>query len=162
MQTSIKRAIAGLGISTAVIAGMVATPAHAVSDHNEYYYGGGRYLQANAWMSNFGGTKFNWTTSSKYLGSGRGPTRTSYIKNSVKIWVNGIGVSLGNASGATTSDKDFGKSWTNYNAWISDLAGSNSVSNIFYLNINENSEAVASVPYFGTPRSTAITITKWA
>jgi hypothetical protein len=161
MKRTVRQLLAG-GAAAAVLAGgLAAVPAHAVSDHNEYYYGGGRYLQANAWMQNSSGTKFGWTTSAKYLGSGRGPSTASYIKNTAKIWVNGIGVSLGNASGATTSDKDYGTSWTNYNTWISDRAGSNSVSNLFYLNINETSGAVANVPYFGSPRSSAITITKW-
>lgn len=160
MRTQFKALLAGVAL-VATIGGMGATPAQAVSDHNEYRYPGGRYLQANAWMSNQGGTKFNWTTSSKYLGSGSGPAKASYIKNTTKLWVTGIGVNLGNFSGGTNSDKDFGKSWTNYNTWIADLAGSNSVSNIFYLNISASSEAVAGIPYFGTPRSTAITVTKW-
>lgn len=159
----VKRLIAAVTVALVTVLGglVVSAPAHAVSGHNEYYYGGGRYLQANVWMQSQSGTKFNWTSSSKYLGSGSGPASTSYIKNTVKIWVNGVGVSLGNFSGATNSDKDFGMSWTNYNTWISDLAGSNSVSHIFYLSIQATSTAVASVPYFGTPRSAAITITKW-
>ncbi len=168
-KTSQKKKLAGLTAATLVALGVGmgtgASSAVAVSDHNEYYYGGGRYLQANAWMG--AGQKFGWSTSSKYLGSGSGPSSADSITNTVKIWVNGIGVSLGNASGSTTSDKDFGASWTNYKRagvrnWISDLSGTNSVSNNFYLNINETSSAKASIPYFGTPRFTSITITKWA
>ncbi|AEE44242.1 hypothetical protein [Cellulomonas fimi] len=153
--SAVTAAVLAVGLAAAAI------PAQAVSATNSYSYPGGRYLQANVWLENQSGRNFNWTSSSKYLGSGSGPSTASSITNEVKIWVNGVGVSLGNASGATTSDKDFGLKWTNTNTWISDLAGSNSVTNLLYLNINGSSFAIASIPYFGTPKSTTATVTKW-
>jgi hypothetical protein len=153
-----------IGMAAAVAAigatALTAAPAQAASAHTEYHYSGGRYLQANVWLG--AGQSFSWTTSTKYLGSGSGPSTASKITNKVLISVTGLGVSLGNASGGTSSDKDFGATWTNTNARIADLAGSNRVSNNFYLYITGNSSGSATIPYFGSSRSVAVSAQKWA
>lgn len=150
-----------MGTAVAVGATLVTgAPAQAASAHAEYHYSGGRYLQANVWLG--AGQTFSWTTSTKYLGSGSGPSTASRITNKVLISVTGLGVSLGNASGGTSSDKDFGAAWTNTNARIADLAGTNRVSNNFYLYITGNSSGSATIPYFGSSRSVAASAQKWA
>lgn len=134
------------------------TPAQAVSKSVNYWYTGTRYLQANVWLGT--GQTFGYTTSTKYLGSG-GPGSASSITNTAWISVTGVGVSLGNASGGTSSDKDFSTTWTNYNTWISDRAGTNSVSNNFYLYITGSSNGSANVPYYGSPRTVSASVQKW-
>ena len=86
-----------IGMAAAVAAigatALTAAPAQAASAHAEYHYSGGRYLQANVWLG--AGQSFSWTTSTKYLGSGSGPSTASKITNKVVISVTGIAVSLG-------------------------------------------------------------------
>jgi hypothetical protein len=152
-------ALAVVAVASASLVGD-AQASPAVSSHSEYYYGGGRYLQANVWLGT--GQSFGYATSTKYLGAGRGPSTASSIRNTATITVTGLGVSLGNASGGTSSDKDFSTTWTNYNTWISDRAGTNRVSNNFYLYITGTSVGSASIPYFGSPRTVAASVQKWA
>lgn len=131
----------------------------AVSKSANYYYSGGKHtLQANVWLGT--GQTFGYQTSTKYLGTAY-PSLARSIKNTATISVTGIGVSLGNASGGTSSDKDFSTSWTNYNAWISDRAGTNSVSNNFYLYITGGSQGYADVPYYGSPRTVSASVQKY-
>lgn len=137
----------------------VAVPAQSVSKSVNYYYPkSNRYLQANVWLGS--GQTFGYQTSTKYLGSGT-PSTASSITNTASISVTGVGVSLGNASGGTSSDKDFSTTWTNYNTWISDRAGTNSVSNVLYLYITGTSSGSASVPYFGSPRTVSASVQKY-
>jgi hypothetical protein len=152
-------ALAVLALTAALLAGG-ATAANAWSASTNYNYPGGRYLQANVWLSN--GNPFNWQTSTKYLGSGSGPSTASSIKNVASIGVTGIGVSLGNFSGGTSSDQDFSASWTNSNTWIADLAGANSTSNLLYLYVTGGSSGNATIPYFGSPRSVSASVQKFA
>lgn len=158
---SVKILTSILAVGASVAAGIVvAQPANAVSASSNYYYAGGRYLQANVWLG--GGNPFGYATSTKYLGSGSGPSYASSITNTAYIGVTGLGVSLGNASGATSSDQDFASTWTNYNTWISDRAGTNSTSNIFYLYVTGTSSGSANIPYFGSPRTVSASVQKWA
>lgn len=136
-----------------------AGAANAWSASTSYKYPGGRYLQANVWLGT--GNPFNWKTSTKYLGCCTGPSKASSIKNTASISVTGIAVSLGNYSGGTTSDQDFSATWTNYNTWISDLAGANSASNNAYLYITGRSGGSATIAYFGSPRSAAASLQKY-
>jgi hypothetical protein len=160
------RVISGLlaaGVTVAMGVGL-AGPAQAASDSGYYYYSAGRYLQANVWLG--AGQSFGYQTSSQYKGTGAGPSVAASITNTAGIQVNGVGVSLGNSvggvNGSTNNDKDFSTTWTNYNTWISDRAGTNKVSNNFYLNIVGYSDAKATIPYFGSPRTAATNVTKWA
>jgi hypothetical protein len=148
-------AVAALGL---VLVGSAGS--QAASKSVNYNYPGGRYLQANVWLG--AGQTFGYQTSTKYLGSGSGPSKASSIKNTANISVTGVGVSLGNASGGTSSDKDFSTSWTNTNAWISDRAGTNSVSNNLYLYITGGSVGSATISYFGSPRTVSASVQKWA
>jgi hypothetical protein len=85
-------ALAAVALAAGLVAGS-ATTANAWSASTPYHYPGGRYLQANVWLGN--GNPFNWQTSTKYLGSGSGPSTASTIKNVAYIGVTGLGVSLG-------------------------------------------------------------------
>ena len=150
-------AFAVIAAAAALVVGS-ATAANAWNASTNYNYPGGRYLQANVWLAT--GNPFNWTTSTKYLGSGSGPSSASTIKNVATIGVTGLGVNLGNFSGGTSSDQDFSATWTNSNTWISDLAGANSTSNDLYLFITGTSSGNASIPYFGSPRSVSASVQK--
>jgi hypothetical protein len=157
---SIKILSSILTVSAALAGGILfAQPANAYSASSNYYYAGGRYLQANVWLC--GNNPFGYTTSTKYLGAGSGPSYASSITNTAYIGVTGIGVSLGNASGGTSSDQDFSTTWTNYNSWISDRAGTNSTSNVFYLYVTGTSSGSANIPYFGSPRTVSASVQKW-
>ncbi len=158
IKLGIKAAVA-LGAVPVLLAASTAS-SQAVSKSVPYYYAGGKHtLQANVWLG--AGQTFGYQTSTKYLGSAY-PSLAKSIKNTANISVTGIGVSLGNASGGTSSDKDFSTSWTNYNAWISDRAGTNSVSNNFYLYISGGSVGSADVPYYGSPRTVSASVQKYA
>lgn len=163
-----KLASAALGVASIALVAS-STPASAASDDAKFNYkdvaghsGSKKFLQANVWLG--AGQSFSWKTSSKYGGTTLAgePSKAKSIYNKVNISVTGVGVSLGNASGGTSSDKDFAASWTNNNAVIADLAGTNKVSNNFYLYITGKSTAKATIPYFGTPRSAAVSVQKWA
>lgn len=157
--TNIKRVIATVLATAVMMIGVGGTAANAVSKSANYYYPGGRYLQANVWLG--AGNPFGYQTSTKYLGSGSGPSTASSITNTAWISVTGVGVSLGNASGGTTSDKDFSTTWTNYNTWISDRAGTNSTSNLLYLYVTGSSNGSANIPYFGSPRTVSASVQKY-
>ena len=157
-----RRFAAWMTTSATIVSAAVALTVASADAYNKtvnYYYSGGRYLQANVWLGT--GNPFGYATSTKYLGSGSGPSNASSITNTAWISVTGIGVSLGNASGGTSSDKDFSTTWTNYNTWISDRAGTNSTSNLFYLYVTGSANGSANIPYFGSPRTVSATVQKW-
>ncbi|MFS0657151.1 hypothetical protein [Bacillus sp. 179-C3.3 HS] len=87
----------------------------------------GNSIQSNAWMSN---TNFlqkqSFKVSAKFLGNN--PKKASWVKTSYTIEANGIGVSLKGVSSGTASGNSLSGTWTNKNAWISDLAGSYKIS----------------------------------
>jgi hypothetical protein len=58
------------------------------------------------------------------------------------------------AGGGSSSES---ASWTNYNNWISDLAG-NVCGNWLTWYIEAGSRAVSYVPQYGSPRSASVTI----
>ncbi|MEW3994906.1 hypothetical protein [Bacillus altitudinis] len=87
----------------------------------------GNSIQSNAWMSN---TNFlqkqSFKVSAKFLGNN--PPKANWVKTSYNIEANGIGVSLKGASAGSTSGNSLSGTWTNKNAWISDIAGSYKIS----------------------------------
>ncbi|MGO1051376.1 hypothetical protein [Crossiella sp. CA198] len=86
---------------------------------------------------------------------GNNPKNAAWIKNKASFSATGIGASVsGSGGGVSTSNggAEFGREWTNTNNWIADLSG-NVCGNGLTLYIGANSEAVAHVPQYGTPRS---------
>ena len=101
-------------------------------------------LQANAWSTSLvaGGT-FDFVTSSKTTKSGA-KFKVATIKNTATVEARGVNPSVGIPGGVgVTGDRNTKSiSWTNNNAWISDLSGKASYSGLT-ASLHVNSAAFA-------------------
>lgn len=134
---------------------MVSTApgAHAFKDSAYVYLPQtGIKLQANAWSQSIStDRRFDWVTSSKtYLGSATKKVNT--IKNTATLRAEGINVSVSNGgvSGGAGVSSQVSLSWTNNNAWISDLSGRSGYTGILW-RFTVNSAAFAT--YNGVKKS---------
>jgi hypothetical protein len=147
-----KRAIKRTGAVLAALGCIVFTiqPAEAHSASASYYYPGGDRLEANVWIQTFSDWSGcgSWSTSAKLWGMN--PALASWIKNTASFHANGWGASLSGV-GVSGSGADASASWTNYNAWISDLSGT-ICGNWLTWYISAASTAVSYVPQYGSPR----------
>jgi len=101
-------------------------------------------LQANAWSPSLvAGGSFDFVTSSKTTKSGA-KYKVATIKNTATVEARGINPSVGIPGGVgVTGDKNTKSiSWTNNNAWISDLSGTASYSGLT-ASLHVNSAAFA-------------------
>jgi hypothetical protein len=101
-------------------------------------------LQANAWSPSLvAGGSFDFVTSSKTTKAGS-KFKVATIKNTATVEARGINPSVGIPGGVgVTGDKNTKSiSWTNNNAWISDLSGTASYSGLT-ASLHVNSAAFA-------------------
>jgi hypothetical protein len=104
---------------------LVAGPAFGVSDSSTRPMGGGRTLQANAWECNLWVRACDWKTSSKAFNAGGSQVMT-WVKNQAVITGKGGDISIQAGSvgvGVSGGDGSHSFTWTNNNAYISDLSG---------------------------------------
>lgn len=144
------RKVGGVTAAAAAALALTAGPASAHSATSNYYYPGGDRLEASVWIASFSWSGCgNWQTKAYLYGSN--PSRASWIKNTAKFHANGVGASVSGGS-LSGSGNDASASWTNYNAWSSDLAG-NVCGNWLTWYISAASTATSYVPQYGSPRS---------
>ena len=89
------------------------------------------YVQSNVWQSNtYFWESHSFKVSAKlYTSSACSTTaKASTIKTSWAFTPSGIGVSCKAVSAGTTNSNGFSGSWTNTNAWISDMSGTFKIS----------------------------------
>jgi hypothetical protein len=101
-------------------------------------------LQANAWSPSLvAGGSFDFVTSSKTTKSGA-KYKVATIKNTATVEARGVNPSVGIPGGVGVSGDKNTKSisWTNNNAWISDLSGTASYSGLT-ASLHVNSAAFA-------------------
>ena len=101
-------------------------------------------LQANAWSPNITrGGKVDFVTSSKTT-KGGARFNVSTIKNTATVEARGINASVSLPKGVSVGGSSSAKaiSWTNNNAWISDLSGRASYSGLT-VSLHVNSAAYA-------------------
>jgi hypothetical protein len=153
-----KRVLATLAICavTAATVAVGAQPASAHSASSSYYYPGGDRLEANVWIDNWADSNGcgNWATSAKLWGYN--PPNAQWIKNVASFHANGIGASV-SAFSAGGTGTDVSASWTNYNNWISDLAGNICVNWLTWY-LSAGSTAISYVPQYGSPRSASASV----
>jgi hypothetical protein len=126
------------------------------SASSNYYYPGGNRLEANVWIETFADWNGcgDWLTSAKLWGNN--PSLAAWIKNTASFRANGVGASIWGAS-LSGNGTDMSASWTNTNAWISDLAG-NVCANWLTWYVSAASTATSYVPQYGSPRITTASV----
>lgn len=85
----------------------------------------GAIVQANAYSCNLFLVHCSWSTSTKVTKSGK-KAKASTVRNTVTLHAYGIGAGIsapGFSASTSVGSGSNSASWTNYNAWISDLAG---------------------------------------
>ncbi len=148
-----------LATSVAAVVGAVvlAAPASAHSASSSYYYPGGNRLEANVWITTFADFWSgcgDWQTSAKL--HGYNPPNAQWIKNTASFTANGVGASVSSFSAGGTGT-NVSASWTNYNNWISDLAGNICVNWLTWY-LSAGSTATSYVPQYGSPRSASASV----
>ncbi|MGD6818783.1 hypothetical protein [Metabacillus sp. 84] len=114
----------------------------------------GNSIQSNAWMSNTAFyQKQSYQVSAKFLGTN--PPNADWVKTAWTIKANGLGVSIGGISGGTSNGSTLTGTWTNSNTWISDYAGSYSISGV---PISGGTDNTASFLAKGVKRSASASI----
>ena len=103
---------------------MLASPSSAFSNTSApaSLSGTGAVVRAYAFSCNTFTTTCAWATSTKVTKNGV-RYNVSQVKNTATLNAYGIGASVGPISAGGGSGSSVSGSWTNYNTWISDLAG---------------------------------------
>lgn len=114
-------------ISSSVVAFAYSDSAKAKLPNTTYY------VQSNVWQSN----TYFWQTHSFRVSAKLYKTsackttlKASSIKTSWSFSPTGVGVSCKGVSAGSTNSKGFSGSWTNKNAWISDMSGTFKISGV--------------------------------
>ncbi|MFC9266510.1 hypothetical protein [Streptomyces zhihengii] len=116
-----------LGAGAAVVVAFTAGSgsAGAISDSSKLSIGKGVSIQANAWECNLWAKACDWKTSTKVY-KGKHRQKMKWVKNVAQITGRGGSVSVGSGGTGVSGSGSAGThsfEWTNYNDWMSDLAG---------------------------------------
>jgi len=121
-------------------------PVFAYSSSSTVSLPGGSYkVQANVWQSNtYFWQNHSFAVSAKLYTKSGATTKATTIKTTWSFSATGVGLSISGVSGATGGG-NFSGSWTNSNAWISDMSGSFKIGGApLYSNFNNTAFALKS------------------